>query len=198
VQERRLIHLTQSACAPADASPIAVFGSRAQDNDCGAGLVRPSGMVRGGVREAEICILTATGTTPTSLWVRPRGSVYGKGADEALRYQTASAAISEHGWTRAREPERAPHTTTAAGLPRHEGGISGVRDGSSSDYTQIPQGHHDQEDALDSVPAVGRARPRRRRACRSRGALGELAAGAAGRRAVAQQYAPRGGLAGEQ
>jgi hypothetical protein len=114
VQELRLIHLTRSVCAPADASPIAVFGSRAQDNDCGAGSGRLEWFE--GVEEAEICILTATGTTPTSLWVRPRGRVYGEGADEALRYQTASAAKSGHGWTRAREPERAPRTTAPGGL----------------------------------------------------------------------------------
>ena len=41
------------------------------------------------------------------------------------------------------------------------------------DYTQTREGYHDQEDGIDPAPAVGRARPRRSPACRSRGTVEE-------------------------
>jgi hypothetical protein len=39
-----------------------------------------------------------------------------------------------------------------------EGGSSGVRDGSNSNYAQIPEGYRDQEAGIDAALAVGRAR----------------------------------------
>jgi len=35
----------------------------------------------------------------------------------------------------------------------------GVRGPDNSDYTQTPEGYHDQEDGLDPVPAAARDRP---------------------------------------
>lgn len=168
MQELRLIHLTRSVCAPADASPIAVFGSRAQDNDCGAGSGRlewfegwgrprsassprpvPPPLHCGSVPEAVFTAKAQTRHCDTKQPVR-LNPVMGGPARESLR------------GLRARQHP--------AAFSSHEGGTSGgARGPGNFDYTQIPEGHHGQENGIDPVPAVGRDRPRRPPACRSRG-----------------------------
>jgi hypothetical protein len=84
-----------------------------------------------------------------------------------------------------RRPESPARNWTAARGHRarqHPLGFQAMRKGpagcgaqGNSDYTRIPQGYHNQEDGIDPVPAIGRARPRRSPACRFRGALGVVA-----------------------